>query len=215
MPLSLTAAFLRLRLQLRLQRHLRRRQRLRHSYGNVYANSYGNVYANRYGNVYSDCYGYVYANRYGNVYANSNGNGYGYANTDADSDTDPSGHVSQITPTGTTCNEFKNGTAETLLSVNYTVRSGKIKPSHPRCLLLLGDGDGASREQRLHDHSNDHDGQLHHQVPIRRTAEAMCLTPTVTVHPTITQNAMTGAVTVQFNAPVAGTYFISAQVQLK
>ena len=37
------------------------------------------------------------------------------------------GHVSQITPTGTTCSQFKNGTAETLLNLNYSVSGGKVK----------------------------------------------------------------------------------------
>ena len=34
--------------------------------------------------------------------------------------------MSKITPTGTTCNEFKNGTAETLANLNYSVSGGKI-----------------------------------------------------------------------------------------
>src|SRR5205823_13466799 len=34
----------------------------------------------------------------------------------------------------------------------------------PRCVLLLGEGDGASREQQRYDHSNDHHGQLHRLI---------------------------------------------------
>src|SRR5207249_7796324 len=40
----------------------------------------------------------------------------------------PQGHVSQITPTGTTCRDFSQGTAETLAFLNYSVgNDGKIK----------------------------------------------------------------------------------------
>src|SRR2546426_12617206 len=34
--------------------------------------------------------------------------------------------VSQITPTATTCDQFKNGTADTLSQIQYAVRSGAI-----------------------------------------------------------------------------------------
>jgi hypothetical protein len=37
----------------------------------------------------------------------------------------------------------------------------------------------------------------------------------VSLHPTITQNGTTGAVTVQFNAPTAGTYIISIKYDSK
>ena len=39
----------------------------------------------------------------------------------------PPGRISQITPTGTTCSQFANGTAATLGSLNYSVSNGKIK----------------------------------------------------------------------------------------
>ncbi len=46
----------------------------------------------------------------------------------------PSGHVSQLTPTGTTCSQFVNGTAETQSSLEYNFTSGsRSKMSPPVC----------------------------------------------------------------------------------
>src|SRR4029077_4824029 len=39
----------------------------------------------------------------------------------------PPGNISKITPTGTTCQQFRDGTAQTLLNLNYSVQNGKIK----------------------------------------------------------------------------------------
>src|SRR5262249_6555899 len=39
--------------------------------------------------------------------------------------------VSQITPTGTTCSDFKGGTAGTLGAINYTTKNGKISSTNP------------------------------------------------------------------------------------
>jgi hypothetical protein len=39
--------------------------------------------------------------------------------------------VSQITPTGTTCNQFRDGTAQTLSSINYSVSGGVIHNVNP------------------------------------------------------------------------------------
>ena len=119
------------------------------------------------------------------------------------------GQVSQITPTGTTCREFANGTAETLLNLNYSVSGGKIK-------------------------NNVTPGVFFYWVSVTVPAgnNVVTITQTITtgnftglfdftsgsnvfnsscnsVSSTITQNPTTGAVTVQFNAPTAGTYIIS------
>jgi hypothetical protein len=39
--------------------------------------------------------------------------------------------VSQITPTQTTCSQFKSGTAPTLSTINYALKSGKINSVNP------------------------------------------------------------------------------------
>jgi hypothetical protein len=126
----------------------------------------------------------------------------------------PQGHVSQITPTGATCNQFVNGTAETLSSLNYSVSNGKIKNVTP--------------------------GVFFYWVAVTVPAgnNSFTITQTITTgnftglfdigggsnvfnsncdsqHPTITQNTATGDVTAQWNAPTAGTYIISIKYDAK
>jgi hypothetical protein len=123
--------------------------------------------------------------------------------------------VSQITPTGTTCSQFKNGTAETLLNLNYSVSGGKIK-------------------------NNITPGVFFYWVSVTVPAgnNNVTITQTITtgnftgkfdfasgsnvfnsncnsVSDTITQNPTTGAVTVNFNAPTAGTYIIGIKYDSK
>jgi len=123
--------------------------------------------------------------------------------------------VGQITPTGTTCSQFQNGTAETLLNLNYSVSGGKIK-------------------------NNVTPGVFFYWVAVTVPAgnNVFTVTQTITtgnftgkfdfasaqnvfnsscnaVSSTITQNPNTGTVTVSFNAPVAGTYIISIKYDSK
>jgi hypothetical protein len=123
--------------------------------------------------------------------------------------------VSQITPTGTTCSQFTSGTAETLLNLNYSVSGGKIK-------------------------NNVTPGVFFYWVSVTAPAgnNSFTITQTITtgnftgkfgtasgpnvfnancgsVSSTITQNPTTGAVTLQFNAPVAGTYILSVKYDSK
>jgi len=123
--------------------------------------------------------------------------------------------VSQITPTGTTCSQFRDGTAETLLNLNYSVAGGKIK-------------------------NNVTPGVFFYWVKVTVPAgnQSFTITQTITtgnftglfnfasgssvfnsscnsVSDTITQNTTTGAVTVQFNAATAGTYIIGIKYDSK
>ena len=123
--------------------------------------------------------------------------------------------MSQITPTGTTCNEFRNGTAETLSNLNYSVGGGKVK-------------------------NNVTPGVFFYWVSVTVPAGNNVLTVTQTITTgnftgkfgtasgsnvfnnncngvtnTMTQNANTGTVTVSFNAPTAGTYIISIKYDSK
>jgi hypothetical protein len=123
--------------------------------------------------------------------------------------------VSQITPTGTTCNQFRNGTADTLSNLNYSVSGGKIS-------------------------QNVTPGVFFYWVSVTVPAgnNSFTITETITtgnfstpfllgggssvfnsscgsVSETITQNTTTGAVSVSFNAPVAGTYIISLKYNSK
>jgi hypothetical protein len=123
--------------------------------------------------------------------------------------------VSQITPTGTTCSQFANGTAATLGNLNYSVAGGKIK-------------------------NNVTPGVFFYWVAVTASAgnNVFTITQTITtgnfntffnftsgsqvfnsncgsVSDTITQNTNTGAVTVSFNAPTAGTYIIGVKYDSK
>jgi hypothetical protein len=123
--------------------------------------------------------------------------------------------VSQITPTGTTCTQFANHTAQTLSSLNYSVSNGKIK-------------------------NNVTPGVFFYWVAVTAPTgnNSITITQTITtgnftglfdfasgsnvfnsncnsLSETITQNPTTGAVTVQFNAPTAGTYIIGIKYDSK
>ena len=123
--------------------------------------------------------------------------------------------MSQITPTGTTCNQFRDGTAQTLPNLNYSVSGGKIR-------------------------QNVTPGVFFYWVKVTVPAgnQSFTITQTITtanftgvfnfasgssaynpacgnVSTTITQNTTTGAVTVQFNAPTAGTYIIGVKYNSK
>jgi hypothetical protein len=123
--------------------------------------------------------------------------------------------VSKITPTGTTCSQFRDGTAATLSNLNYSVSGGKI-------------------------HNNVTPGVFFYWVSVTVPAgnNVFTITQTITtgnftgkfnfasgsnvfnsncnsVSNTLTQNAATGTMTVSFNAPVAGTYIISIKYDSK
>src|SRR6266404_2573227 len=124
--------------------------------------------------------------------------------------------VSQITPTGTTCSQFSNGTAQTLANLNYSVgNDGKIK-------------------------QNVTPGVFFYWVKVTVPAgnNSFTITQTITtgnftglfnfasgssaynpncgnLSTTITQDPTTFAVTVQFNAPTAGTYIIEVKYDSK
>jgi hypothetical protein len=123
--------------------------------------------------------------------------------------------VSQITPTGTTCTQFANGTAATLSQLNYSVAGGKIK-------------------------NNVTPGVFFYWVAVTAPAgnNVFTITQTITtgnftgkfdfasgssvfnsncnsLSDTITQDPTTGTVTVQFNAPTAGTYIIGIKYNSK
>ena len=121
--------------------------------------------------------------------------------------------MSKITPTGTTCSQFANGTAQTLAALNYSVQNGKIK-------------------------QNVTPGVFFYWVSVTAPAgsNTFTITQTITtgnfstffdmasgsqvfssncgsVSNTITQNGNT--TTVSFNAPTAGTYIIGVKYDSK
>ena len=123
--------------------------------------------------------------------------------------------MSQITPTGTTCQQFRDGTAQTLLNLNYSVSGGKIKNSvNPGVFFYFV------------------------KVTVPAGNNTFTITQTVTtgnftgffnmasgsnvfnsscnsLSETFAQDPATGAITVNFNAPTAGAYIISIKYDSK
>jgi hypothetical protein len=123
------------------------------------------------------------------------------------------GQVSKITPTGTTCSQFANGSADTLAALNYSVSGGKIS-------------------------QNVTPGVFFYWVRVTAVAGSNTFTITQTITPgpfntffnlgggssvfdsncgnvgsMITQNGNTTTVT--FNAPTAGTYIFGIKYNSK
>jgi len=124
--------------------------------------------------------------------------------------------VSKITPTGTTCTQFRDGTAATLANLNYSVAGGKVKnnvtpgvffywvsvtvPAGNNVVTVTQTITGVNTFTCKFDFAS---------------AQNVFNSNCTAVSSTIAQNAATGTVTVSFNAPVAGTYIISIKYDSK
>ena len=113
--------------------------------------------------------------------------------------------VSKITPTGTTCSQFKNGTAQTLSSVNYSVSNGVIHNVNPGVLFYWVRVTVPAGSNTLTITQTITTGNFNTFLALASGSnvfDSNCNS----VGPTITQNA--NITTVTFTAPTAGTYFI-------
>ena len=119
------------------------------------------------------------------------------------------GHVSQITPTGTTCNDFKNGTAETLLSVDYSVKNGLINQVAPGVFFYWLKVTVPAGNNVFTITETITTGNFTTKFLLANGGNNVFNNNCNSTSNDITQNANTGTVTVMFNAPVAGDYFIS------
>ena len=118
------------------------------------------------------------------------------------------GHVSQLTPTGTTCTQFVNGTAETQSSLQYRVNGNKIKNVNPGVFFYwaMVTVPAGSNTFTITQTVTTGNGTGFFDI---QSGSNVFNNNCVSQHPTITQNTTTGAVTAQFNAPTAGVYIIS------
>ena len=116
--------------------------------------------------------------------------------------------MSQITPTGTTCNEFKNGTAETLLSVDYAVKNGLINQLAPGVFFYWLKVTVPAGNNVFTVTETITTGNFTRPFSLANGGNNVWNNSCNSLSNTITQ-AANGTVTVSFNAPVAGTYFIS------
>jgi hypothetical protein len=116
--------------------------------------------------------------------------------------------VSKITPTGTTCNQFRDGTAQTLSSLQYSVKNGKINQVNPGVFFywvkvtVPAGNNSFTITQTI---TTGNFTGLFDVTSGSNVFDSNCNS----LHPTITQNTTTGTVTAQWNAPTAGTYYIS------
>jgi hypothetical protein len=113
--------------------------------------------------------------------------------------------VSQITPTGTTCSDFRGGTAQTLTSVNYSVSNGVIHNVNPgvffywvRVTVPAGNNTLTITQTITTGNFNTFFGVA--------AGSSVFDSNCNTVGSTITQNGNTTTVT--FTASAAGTYII-------
>jgi hypothetical protein len=115
--------------------------------------------------------------------------------------------VSKITPTGTTCKDFSRGTAQTLSSVNYSVQNGVIHNVNPGVFFYWVKVTAPAGNNTFTITQTITTGNfttLFDKASGSDVFDSNCNS----VGPTITQDPTTKAVTVQWNAPTAGTYFI-------
>jgi hypothetical protein len=123
--------------------------------------------------------------------------------------------VSKITPTGTTCTQFRDGTAATLGFLNYSVAGGKVKNNvtpgvffYFVSVTVPAGNNVVTVTQTIT--TGNFTGKFDF-ASAQNVFDSNCNA----VSSTIAQNANTGTVTVSFNAPVAGTYIISIKYDSK
>jgi PKD repeat protein len=121
--------------------------------------------------------------------------------------------VSQITPAGASCSQFASGTASTLSSVQYAVKSGTISQTNPgvfsywvKVTAVKGKNTFLINQSIT---TNNFRTLLHLASSGSNVYDSNCSSQ----HPTITQSGTTNTtsdiVTVTWTAAQAGTYYIS------
>ena len=128
----------------------------------------------------------------------------------------PPGRNSQITPTSTTCSQFRNGTAQTLFNLNYSVSGGKVKNNvNPGVFFywvsvtVAGNGSHSITITQTIQPGNTFTCKFNFT-----SGSSVFDSNCNSVPDTITQDAGTGAVTAQWTGP-AGTYIIGIKYDSK
>jgi hypothetical protein len=118
--------------------------------------------------------------------------------------------VSQITQTGT-CTDFSEGTAQTLSSVQYSVKNGKINQENPGVFFYWVKVTAPAGNNTFVVNQSITTGNFNTLFAIASGSNVYNSSCT-NVHGIFTQspinNTTTGTVTVTFNAPTAGIYYI-------
>ena len=123
------------------------------------------------------------------------------------------GQLSKITPTGTTCNQFVNGTADTLAALNYSVSGGTIKNNvTPGVFFYWVSVTAPAGNNSFTITQTITTGNFNSFFNIA-SGSGLYSSNCGSVSDTITQNGNT--TTVSFNAPTAGTYIIGVKYDSK
>ena len=117
--------------------------------------------------------------------------------------------MSQITPTGTTCNEFVNGTAADLNSLSYSVKSGVINQVAPGVFFYWVKVTAVAGTNIFTITETTTPQVLFKKFALANGGNNVFNLSCNSLSETITQNPTTGTVTVTFTAPTAGVYIIS------
>ena len=115
--------------------------------------------------------------------------------------------VSQITPAGTTCSQFSSGTAETLGSVQYDVNNNLIDRVGPHRFLYWVAVTAPAGDNSFRITQTITTGNFNTFFAGKGNGSNVFDSNCVSLQLAIRQSGNT--VTVRFNAPAAGTYFIA------
>ena len=113
---------------------------------------------------------------------------------------------SQITPTGTACNQFRDGTATTLSTVQYSLKSGAISQVNPGVFFYWVEVNASAGsntftiDQAIT--TNNFDSHFFSQASGSFAYNSDCTKIDATI------NTANGVTTITFNASSAGTYII-------
>jgi hypothetical protein len=113
---------------------------------------------------------------------------------------------SQITPTQTTCSQFNSGTAPTLSEIDYSVKGGKINSVAPGVFFYWIKVTAAAGSNTFSITQTITTGNFSTYFQFASGSGAYTSSCGTIKSTRITQSG--GTVTVQFNAPTAGTYII-------
>ena len=128
------------------------------------------------------------------------------------------GHVSQITETGTTCRDFAGGTSQTLDTVNYSVKSGKISQENPGVFFYWLKVTASAGNNTFVVNQSITTGNFNTLFAIASGSNVYDSSCT-NMHGDFSQspinNTTTGTVTVTFNAATAGIYYMGIKFSTK
>ena len=121
--------------------------------------------------------------------------------------------MSQITPTGTTCSQFRDGTAQTLLNLNYSVAGGKIKQNVTPGVFFYWVSVTAPAGNNVFTITQTITTGNFNTFFNTASGSSAYNSNCGSLSTTIAQNGNTTTVT--FNAPAAGTYIIGIKYDSK